>query len=424
MRRTLPQWLEYQQGLHPATIALGLERVRAVAQRLAPDLLRPAPLVIVVAGTNGKGSAVAILRAILTAAGLRVGCYTSPHLLTYNERIVLPEGEVADATLIDWFERIEAARADIPLTFFEFGTLTALGVFGAARLDAVILEVGLGGRLDAVNLVDADAALITTIDLDHQDWLGPDRDSIGREKAGVLRPAQLAVYADARPVRSVLDSARQIGTQLLLPARDYRFWREGRDWLLHMADGTLRLPWPDVLRAPAQIHNLAACVALLRALAPRWPLSIQAFKQGLAQVRIRGRLQVLAQQPELVLDIAHNPQAALSLAQWLAQAPDKPTVALLGALADKDIAGIVAPLLGSICEWVVVGLDQETPRGLSAAALVKRLPQAVAHRVAANVIEGLALARARAGSEGRVLAFGSFYLAAGVLRATDTTTGG
>lgn len=424
MPRTLPQWLEYQQGLHPATISLGLERVRAVALRLAPELLRPAPLVIVVAGTNGKGSAVAILRALLTAAGLRVGCYTSPHLLAYNERIVLPEGEVADATLIDCFERIEAARGDTPLTFFEFGTLAALGVFGAAGLDAVILEVGLGGRLDAVNLVDADAALITTIDLDHQDWLGPARESIGREKAGVLRAGQLAVYADARPVRSVLDTARQIGTRLCLPGRDYQFWRETPDWLLHMADGTLRLPWPAALQAPAQIHNLAACVALLRTLAPRWPVSNDALRQGLAQVQLRGRLQVLAQQPELVLDIAHNPQAARSLAQWLAQAPRKRTVALLGALADKDVAGIVAPLIGSISEWVVVGLEHETPRGLPAAELVKRLPMAVDHHIAANLTAGLAHARDWAGREGRVLAFGSFYLAAAVLRATEAPSGG
>lgn len=420
----MAQWLDYQQRINPASIALGLERVREVALRLGAALLKPAPLVIVVAGTNGKGSSVAILRAVLTACGLRVGSYTSPHLLDYNERIQLPDGQVSDAQLVDWFERIEQARGQVPLTFFEFGTLAALGVFSVAGLDAVVLEVGLGGRLDAVNLVDADAALITTIDLDHQDWLGPDRASIGREKAGVLRAGQTAVYADPDPVPSVVAEAQRLGTRLLRPALDYRFWREGGEWHLATAAGQWRLPWPEVLLAPTQIHNLAACVALLLSLAARIPVSAPALSEGLRRVAIRGRLQVLERHPELVLDIAHNPQAARSLAQWLAQAPPLPTVAVFGALSDKDVSGIVAALATVVRSWVLVGLDGETPRGLAAHDLAARLPEGVAYAIAADVPTALALARTQAGSQGRVLAFGSFFLAASVLRATAPSTRG
>lgn len=425
MSRTLNQWLAYQQQIHPQNIALGLERIRAVADRLGPAVFRPAPRVITVAGTNGKGSSVAILRSLLEIQGQRVGCYTSPHLLRYNERIRLPDGEVDDQSLVDWFERIEAARAGVPLTFFEYGTLAALGLLSEARLDVAVLEVGLGGRLDAVNLVDADAALITTIDLDHQEWLGPDRESIGREKAGVLRPGQWAVYADPEPVRSVAEVAAARGTRLLRPGRDYRFWREGSEWCLHHRGVFRRLPWPAALLAPAQIHNLAACVVLLDSPDPPWLPSTADLVRAMADVTIPARLQRLAEAPELLLDIAHNPQAARSLQQWLAQAAVKsPTVALFGALADKDAEQIVRSLAASIDHWVLLGLDDETPRGLSGAQLAARLPDGLNTEIAADAHDALARARARAGASGRILAFGSFYLAAAVLRETEKQRSG
>lgn len=415
---SLAAWLEFQQRQHPQSIALGLERVREVAARLG--LGRPAPLVITVAGTNGKGSCVAILRSILAAGGLRVGAYTSPHLRDYRERIRLPEGLVSEAALIEAFERIELARGELPLTFFEYGTLAALYVFTAARLDAVVLEVGLGGRLDAVNIVDADAVLLTTVDLDHQQYLGNTRAQIGFEKAGVLRGGQVAVYADQPPVDSLLRHAAHIGCRLRRPGPDYQYWREGASWRLNLDAQSWTWPWPAGLAAPVQIHNLAACVCLLHGLRERWPWSPAVVSAGLLQARNPARLQLLGESPQLWLDIAHNPQAAASLRQWLATQPPRPTVAVFAALGDKDVAGVIAELKGVVDHWVLLGLDTETPRGLSANALAALLPATLRAQTATRIGAALARARELAGAQGRILVFGSFFLAALLLAELET----
>jgi dihydrofolate synthase/folylpolyglutamate synthase len=408
--QTLDDWLAYQQTLHPRSIELGLDRVRVVAQRLR--LGRVAQRVITVAGTNGKGSSVAILRSIYRAAGRRVGCFTSPHLRDYRERIELPEGLVEAAQLLAVFAQIEAARGDTSLSFFEYGTLAALLCFAQADLDVAILEVGLGGRLDAVNLVDADAVLITTIGLDHQEWLGPDRDAIGREKAGVLRAAQFAVYADQPAVDSVLAVAQAVGCVLQRPGLDYRYWREEDAWYLTHKGATqpLRVDWPAGLHAPVQIHNLAACAALVLAQEPDFDPA--ALRHGLRGVHVAGRLQPLCVEPEVWLDVAHNPQAALSLLQWLQQQPRRPTVVLLGMLADKDVATVVQVLQPLVGKWLLVGLDTLSPRGLSAVDLAARLPALNVEVCAGDVPSALAHALKQALTEqSRLLICGSFVLA-------------
>ena len=414
MPRTLEQWLEYQLRTHPQQIAMGLERVADVARRL--ELSRPARHVVTVAGTNGKGSTVAFLEAIARAASLRVGAFTSPHLLRYNERVRVDGREAGDATLVAAFEAIEAARGEIPLTYFEFGTLAALWVFAQSRLDLAVLEVGLGGRLDAVNIIDADVAVITTVDLDHQDYLGPDRESIGAEKAGILRAGRPCVLAERDPPSSVLQAAYRLGAPAIRGHSDYLIEREAEAWRWREPGYELLLPLP-ALDAPAQLDNAAAAIAALRAL----PLDIgdDAIRAGVAAARVPGRLQRLREAPELVLDVAHNPQAAAQLADWLRLHP-RPTRAVFSALADKDIAAIAGLLDPWLLAWHVAGIGDAGPRGLPADAVAERLTGTVAAgrvHVHGCVADALAAALAASAAHERVVVFGSFHTVADAMRA-------
>ena len=338
--RSLNDWLTHQQHQHVKSIDMTLDRARAVAARL--HLGKPAPLVLTVAGTNGKGSTVAFLQALLSECGLKVGCYTSPHVLNYNERIAIAVDAktgrwVKDAELIHAFERIEHARNEIPLTFFEYATLAAWLIFSESELDVVILEVGLGGRLDTVNLIDADGVVLTTVDLDHQDYLGNTRALIGVEKAGVFRVLQKAVYADANPLPEVIKIAELIGTELIRPRRDYHFHRYQSDWRFQFRDAAeMILPMP-ALAAPCQLDNAAAAIALLYALAERVPqLDCSVIARALTRAQLPGRLALVGMTPAIYLDVAHNPQAAHSLASWLNANPCLGrTVAVFGALEDR-----------------------------------------------------------------------------------------
>jgi dihydrofolate synthase/folylpolyglutamate synthase len=412
--RTLEQWLDYQQSTHPQAIAMGLERVHAVARTLG--LGRPGRRVITVAGTNGKGSTVAFLEAMARAAGLRVGAFTSPHLLRYNERVRVDGVDASDAQLVAAFERIEAARGDTPLTYFEFGTLAALLVFEASGLDLALLEVGMGGRLDAVNIIDADVAVITTVDLDHQAFLGPDRESIGAEKAGVLRPGKPCVLGEKDPPSSVLRRAYALGAFAIRAHADYLLEDIPGGWRWREPGYSLDLPEP-ALAAPAQRENAAAAIAALRAL--DLPISDQALRAGVAAARLPGRLQRLPGTPETWLDVAHNPQGARQLALWLAAHP-RPTVAVFSALADKDLAGIVSPVAPHVQAWHLGPITDAGARGLDAQLLAQRVQQALPD-AAVHAHASLALARAaaarQAGPEGRVLVFGSFHTVAGALAA-------
>lgn len=421
MSRTLAEWLNYQERVNVRSIELGLDRVSEVWLRMgAPRVARH---VITVGGTNGKGSTVAFLEAMLQAAGLQVGCYTSPHLLHYNERIRIDGTDAGDEMLVASFERIEQARGELPLTYFEFGTLAALDIFARAGLDVAVLEVGLGGRLDAINIVDADVAVITTVDLDHMDWLGNDRDSIGREKAGIARAGRPAIVGEDAPPAGLLDALHTLGAQVQRAGIDFRVERDASGWRWTHSDGTtLNLPAP-ALAAPVQYANAAASIAALHALPGResWQQAgvfADIVAKGLRRVRIAARLQSLGGDPELIVDVGHNPQAARALAQWLDHRPGGRVHAVYGALADKDVDGVIAALGDRIAHWHVAGLDQDTPRGLSAEAVADRVRAVLRDaQVDRHGSVGAALAAARSIAQPgeRVLAFGSFFVASAVL---------
>ena len=415
MQRTLDDWLAYIERQHPKSIEMGLERVREVATRMR--LKRPAKRVIMVGGTNGKGSTVAFIEAIARSHGWRIGAYTSPHLLAYNERVRIDGSDAKDAELIAGFEAVEAARGETPLTYFEYGTLCALWLFARATLDLAVLEVGLGGRLDAVNIVDADASIITTVDLDHQDWLGHDIEAIGFEKAGIARPFKPLVLGDDDPPASVLRHAYAIGAQA---------WRIGSDFFAEPVDaGTWRwrevgfsmtLPMP-ALESPVQLRNAACAVAGLRALGRR--IDKSAYAEGIASARIAGRLQRFQRGGvEIVVDVGHNPQAARALAAWLRTQPPRRTLAVYAALADKDAAGVVAALADGVDRWHIAGLADAGPRGEAVDAFARRLSGTAAAGAVqhADVAAALAAARAQAAPDGRVLVLGSFHTAAAALQ--------
>ena len=423
--RTLPDWLAFIEAQHPKTIAMGLERVRAVADAMA--LPKPARRVITVGGTNGKGSTVAFIEAIARAAGWKVGAYTSPHLLRYNERVRIDGADADDASLVEAFEVVEVARSampggGVPLTYFEYGTLAALWLFARSGLDLVVLEVGLGGRLDAVNLVDPDVAVITTVDLDHQDWLGDTIEAIGAEKAGIARAWTPLVLGDNDPPSSVLGRAYAIGASALRIGCDFFFEPveaddgEAAHWRWREIGCALDLPMP-ALAAPVQLRNAAVAIAALRALPDDLPEA--AFAAGVRDARVAGRLQRFERDGvEVLVDVGHNPQAARALAEALAATPAAgPTFAVFAALADKDAAGVVAALASQVDRWWLAGLPDAGPRARDADALAQALagtPAAAGER-AGTVAEALAAACRTAPTGGRVLVFGSFHTAAAAL---------
>jgi dihydrofolate synthase/folylpolyglutamate synthase len=413
----LQDWLSHIERLHAQPIALGLERVLAVKRALG---VRQQVPVITVGGTNGKGSTCAMLERILLGAGYRVGLYTSPHLLAYNERVRIGGRPASDEALCAAFAEVEAARGDLPLTYFEFGTLAAWQAFVTADVDAIVLEVGLGGRLDAVNAFDADCAIVTSVDLDHTDLLGGTREAIGYEKAGIFRAGRPAIVGDARPPQSLLDHARNIGADLRLLGVDFGYEAESGQWTYwsrHGRRGGLAYP---ALRGAIQLANASVAMAALQALGQRLPVSMQEIRRGLMEVELAGRFQVLPGRPTVVLDVGHNPQAAGILAENLrGMSPHARTWAVFGMLADKDIAGVVDRIAGCIDRWLLCGLPG--PRGLAAAALERILAERGIRAEACfdSVAEAYRAAQERAGEGDRIVAFGSFLTVAGVLHAMD-----
>ncbi|MDQ2972542.1 MAG: bifunctional tetrahydrofolate synthase/dihydrofolate synthase [Pseudomonadota bacterium] len=420
MPGTLAEWLDYQQRAHTLTIDMGLDRVSEVWRRMGAP--RPALVVITVGGTNGKGSTVAFLEAMLRAGGMRVGAYTSPHLLRYNERMRIDGMDADDDALIESFERIEAARSDVSLTYFEYGSLAAFDLFARARLDVALLEVGLGGRLDAVNLIDADCAVVTTVDLDHMEYLGNDREAIGHEKAGIFRKDRPAIIGERDPPRCLLDEALRIGAKVLRVGVDFLARRHNGAWSwAPTKDSDFVLPnlSTPMLAAPSQIDNAATAIAALYALREKIAWNPSAIARGIRETSAPGRLQRIDKHPELIVDVAHNPQAARELARWLdAHRLDGATHAVFGALADKDVAGIVVALGERIAHWHLAGLDADSPRGLTSAQLAERVRAAFSEVQCsehATVAAAMASAREQAKPDGRILAFGSFFVAAAVL---------
>jgi dihydrofolate synthase / folylpolyglutamate synthase len=430
---TLDAWLDYQLHQHPKGIDMSLARARAVLDAL--QLGEIAPLVVTVAGTNGKGSTVSFLRYMLRSLGLKVGSFTSPHILNYRERIQLDRDYVSEPELLDAFSAIEtAARAvNVTLTFFEYNTLAAFWIFAKAsaakQIDAVILEVGLGGRLDTVNLIDADAVILTTVDLDHQAYLGTTREQIGREKAGVFRSGQIAVYADRDPVSTVLDTAFSSGTVLLRPFRDYLVSELDAGHFRYQYKNTpeLSLKRPTLMAA-CQIDNAAACLTLLLALQdnrrlPVPPFTAQSLQDAIVRTQIHGRMSLVGEQPTLYFDVAHNPQAAATLADWLYRHPILGrTRVVFGALEDKDALGVASALQKHVHSWYLCGLDGETERGLSAMELSARVRGATQRFGAScqsydNPMLALSAAIEEAKSDDRVILLGSFFAIAAGFRA-------
>lgn len=408
----LDDWLRWQEGLHAQEIDLGLERVADVLGRLCWKT--PGP-VVTVGGTNGKGSSIALLEAIFSAAGYHCGAYTSPHLLRYNERIRIDRQPVSDDQLCRAFERVDRARGDTSLTYFEFGTLAALEIFAQAEPDVLLLEVGLGGRLDAVNVVDPDIALITTVAIDHTDWLGADRESIGREKAGILRRKQVAVCGDLDPPHSVLARAAELGTQLLRAGRDFSWENNGSCWRWRDQASFL-----DDLSAPSlsgevQMANAAAALAVVRALADRLPVDESALRIGIADARLPARFQRVAADPEIVLDVAHNPQASTALAAMLEARPSAGrTHAIFGIMADKDLPAVIAPMLAVVDDWWLVQPDLPRAAPVGSVSPVLEAAGAVVRTVPTDCVTVLAQVVEQCDPEDRVVVFGSFNTVAEV----------
>ena len=421
---SLADWLGYLESLHPDPIAMGLERSREVARRLELHFKVP---VITVGGTNGKGSTCAMLESILMHAGYRVALYIKPHFVRFNERARINGLEVDDAALIGQFRAVEAARTSgdepIGLTYYEFTTLAILRLFAASALDVILLEVGLGGRLDTVNLIDADCAVVTSIDIDHTEYLGSTREQIGFEKAGIFRPGRPAICADPVPPQSLLRHAAAIGADLWCLGRDFNFSGDKLQWNF-AARGARRssLAYP-ALRGANQLLNAAGALAALAAMSDVLPVAQQAVRSGLGEVALAGRFQVLPGRPSVILDVAHNPHAAAALAQNLDGMGFFPyTLAVFGAMHDKDIAGIIAALGNRIDHWFLATLA--TPRSAQARdieALVR----------AARVQDGSSdysvacfddpasawrAAQARALENDRILVFGSFHTVGAVMQ--------
>jgi dihydrofolate synthase / folylpolyglutamate synthase len=420
--RSLAEWLEYIERIHPKSIQLGLERVAKARDALG---VSTSAAVVTVTGTNGKGSTCAMLEAILLAAGYRVGLYTSPHLVRYNERVRVSGRPVDDARLCSAFERVERARSERTgntlLTYFEFGTLAAWEIFASERLDAVILEVGLGGRLDAVNVFDCDCAVLTGVALDHMDYLGDTRESIGAEKAGIFRKGKPAIVADADPPRSVIDAAAAIGADLRLIGRDFGYQPQERQWMFWNRDSRRSGLAHPALRGSRQLVNASAALAALDALRERLPVSMQDIREGLARVELPGRFQVLPGRPAVVLDVAHNPQAAVVLAENLGDMGFFPrTLAVFGMLGDKDIAGVCREMKDRVSAWFVASLS--VPRGANAGALEDALGKAGAKGVVMrfeNPAAAYEAARNQAGENDRIAVFGSFFTVAAVMQAIE-----
>ena len=420
---TLPDWLALLESRHAEThIDMGLDRVRAVKERMQLAFSCP---VIMVAGTNGKGSTCAMLEAMLLQSGYRVGLYIKPHFLDFNERARINGEMASNEALVEAFNAVEAVRGEVPLTYFEFTTLAIMHLLSKAGVDVAILEVGLGGRLDAVNVVDADVSIVTSIDIDHTAYLGDTREEIGFEKAGIFRPGKVAICSDPVPPSTLIQHAQDIGADLWLLGRDFNYQGDQQQWSYGgRSQRRNSLAYP-ALRGANQLLNASAALAALEALRMQLPCGAQEVRAGLAMVELPGRFQVLPGRPTQVLDVAHNPHAAATLAQNLGNMGfHRYTYAVFGIMEDKDIDAVIAPMAGIIDHRCVAELD--SPRSAKAGALAGKLaalkPTGAKEgdfsvTAFANPGDAYANALSRAEENDRIVVFGSFYTVAGVMAA-------
>ena len=404
---TLNQWLAYIEALHPKSIAMGLARVKQVASRLE---LNPNFPIITIAGTNGKGSTCAMLEAIYVQSGYRVGCYTSPHLMRYNERVRINQQEIADDDLCEAFAAVEAARGDVALTYFEMGTLAAVWHFVNAGLDVAILEVGMGGRLDAVNVFEPACAIVTSVDLDHMEYLGDTREKIGFEKAGIFRANKLAVCGDAHPPKSVTDYAAKIDADLQLIGRDFSVGKTAQGW--QYSSKKMHLDLPNLaLHGDFQLNNAACAICTVQHLSKILPALEANIHKALRAVTLMGRFYQIESNPSIIVDVAHNPQAAKALAHNLQTTPcTGRTLAVFAMLADKDIAGVVHALATHVSVWYLA--DIHHVRGAKAIDLQTKLSKETPFKLFENVTLALQTACKDAAKNDRIIVFGSFYTVA------------
>ncbi len=415
---TLKAWLNWLEAYHPRTIDLGLERAAGVFKKLNPEGVKPPT--IIVAGTNGKGSSIAFLEAIYRAQGYRVGAYTSPHILKYNERIRIEGQALSDAEICQAFERIDAVRDNISLSYFEFGTLAALDIFSRSKLDVQLLEVGLGGRLDAVNIIDGDVTLVTNICIDHIDWLGETREAIGHEKAGIFRAGVAAIVGDIEPPDSLLASARERQAPLFCINQEfsYQIDNDGRwDWSNHVADKHIKcieysaLPVP-ALKGKHQYGNAAAVLMVIAQMERLLPVSEASIQQGLQTIQLKGRFQLIEDDIPVLLDVAHNPQAVTALLSYLKDTfPDKRIVAVFAMMKDKDISAVIEIIKSVISHWYFVPLS--ISRAVSETFVRECFTQCNIKNVTLgnkNCAEAFNLAKNNAQQGDLILVFGSFFL--------------
>jgi len=424
---TLPAWLTLLENRHSETVInMGLERVLEIKQRLALAFSCP---VIMVAGTNGKGSTCAMLESVLLRAGYKVGLYIKPHFLDFNERARIGGEMASDEQLIASFNAVEAVRGDIPLTYFEFTTLAIMHLLAGAGQDVVILEVGLGGRLDAVNIIDADVAIVTSVDIDHTEFLGDTREAIGFEKAGIFRPGKAAICSDPVPPQSLIDHAEAIGADLWLMGRDFNYAGDKQQWNYGGREQRRNsLAYPS-LRGANQILNACAVLAALEVLKLQLPVGAQEVRTGLVTVELPGRFQVLPGRPSVILDVAHNPHAASALNQNLGNMGFHPyTYAVFGSMHDKDIDGVLSAMSEHVDHWCLTGLP--SPRAATASELAAKVqilledkPDSSEHTVSIfdEPAQAFANAMSRAGENDRIVVFGSFLTVAGVMKARKSS---
>lgn len=408
---SLKGWLDWQETLHPKSIDLGLERVAQVFHRLKPHDIKPVTLIV--AGTNGKGSTIAFLDAIYRAQGLKVGAYTSPHIINYNERIKVDGTAVSDPLICTSFERIEAVRDKVSLSYFEFGTLAALDIFSRANVDIQLLEVGLGGRLDAVNIIDADATIITSISIDHTAWLGETREAIAYEKAGVFRKNIAAIVSDTNPPQTLLDYAHEIHAPLLRITHEFNYKKSPHHWDWHCQDSDLSTLPPPQLKGEHQYRNASAALTAIQTLQNKIPVSKTAIKQGLSQVSLAGRFQLIQSSPPVLLDVSHNPQAALALIEYLqAEFKQIPIHAIFTMMSDKDLAGVITLMRPLIKHWYISPLNN--PRTSKTSDIQNAFQHCHIKQVSfgfEDFISAYQAAKTRADTDnGLVLIFGSFFL--------------
>ena len=416
MARTLSEWLSWQETLHLSSIDLGLDRVRVVAKNLQL-LALPCPI-ISIAGTNGKGSSTAMLQSIYQQAGYKTGVYTSPHLIRYNERIAINGLAASDDAICSAFETIDQARGDISLTYFEFGTLAAAILFAQEKVDVALFEVGLGGRLDAVNLWDADVAVITSIAIDHESWLGNNREDIAIEKAGIMREGCPIISGDLDPPKTIASEAKRIGAQLIQRNIDYSLSIDNNDWLWTDLKHQYKIKFvKPSLQGSFQLDNAANVISVVNSLQKMLPVSIEHINTGLQRTKLLGRLQHLSTCPDFIVDVAHNPQSAEQLALYIAENPVAgKTIAIFSALKDKDLKGIVKPFINIVDEWHIMPLGGE--RGQSALDIKSSLKllqinnQIIVYDNFNKAVQDL---KDTLKCEDRVVAFGSFLLVSGIL---------